>query len=302
MRRAAGPIVVVGALIVGAWSAEVAVLGMPVAKKTPPAFTEDTDTNDGGTPNNVVDDGDNQHPSGRDRSVEPGGSGNQGNSPSDPDGDSNGGPDKPNGPGGVDLADQDGNNGCGNDDDFEDDNEGWCGRKPERTKPATTKPEATEPERQAQGEHERPATAADRHDEGDEDVAPARTHPAPTPPPSAGGETVVLPVVVPDRIDVLPAVVTPAAAEDDVVEGEVLGLELEADDTPRGMQAATTGGAVSAELAATTESASTSPAVFSAAAGALAFTGDHLLVLMAIAVAALAIGAALVQRARRTEA
>ena len=127
MRRAAGPIVVVGALIVGAWSAEVAVLGMPVAKKTPPAFTEDTDTNDGGTPNNVVDDGDNQHPSGRDRSVEPGGSGNQGNSPSDPDGDSNGGPDKPNGPGGVDLADQDGNNGCGNDDDFEDDNNGNCG-------------------------------------------------------------------------------------------------------------------------------------------------------------------------------
>ena len=106
------------------------------------AYTEDNDTNDGGTPNNVSDDGDNRHPSGRDRSVEAGGSGNQGNSESDPDDDgrgpdrSNGGPDKPNGSGGIDLADQDGNNGCGNDDDFEDDNEGWCGHKPELEQPS----------------------------------------------------------------------------------------------------------------------------------------------------------------------
>jgi LPXTG-motif cell wall-anchored protein len=116
-----------------------------------PTWTEDNDTNDGGTPNNVPDEGDNQHPSGKDRSVEPGGSGNQGRSPSDPDDDgrgpdrSNGGPDKPNGSGGVDLADQDGNNGCGNDDDFEDDNEGWCGRNPKRanvTPPPA--PEATD--------------------------------------------------------------------------------------------------------------------------------------------------------------
>ena len=69
-----------------------------------------------------------------DRSVENGGSGNQGNAQSDPDDDgngpdrSNGGADKPGGPGGDDLADQDGNNGCGNDDDFEDDNEGHCRR------------------------------------------------------------------------------------------------------------------------------------------------------------------------------
>ncbi|MGH2755088.1 MAG: hypothetical protein ACRDLB_11725 [Actinomycetota bacterium] len=89
--------------------------------------TEDNDDNDGGTPNNEPDDGDNKHPSGKDRSVEPGNSGNQGKSPSDPDGDSNGGPDKPGGSGGDDLADQDGNNGCGNDDDFEDDNNGNCG-------------------------------------------------------------------------------------------------------------------------------------------------------------------------------
>jgi hypothetical protein len=104
-------------------------------------YTEDNDTNDGNTPNNVEDDGDNAHPSGKDRSVENGGSGNQGKSESDPDDDgrgpdrTNGGPDKPNGSGGVDAADQDGNNGCGNDDDFEDDNEGWCGGKP---KPANT--------------------------------------------------------------------------------------------------------------------------------------------------------------------
>ena len=97
-------------------------------------YTEDNDTNDGGTANNVEDDGDNAHPSGKDRSTENGKSGNQGNSESDPDDDgrgpdrSNGGPDKPNGSGGVDKADQDGNNGCGNDDDFEDDNEGWCGK------------------------------------------------------------------------------------------------------------------------------------------------------------------------------
>jgi hypothetical protein len=93
--------------------------------------TEDTDSNDD-TPNNVVDDGDDYHPSGKDRSVEPGGSGNQGKAAHDPDDDgngpdnSNGGLDQPDGPGGDDLADQDGNNGCGNDDDFEDDNEGRC--------------------------------------------------------------------------------------------------------------------------------------------------------------------------------
>ena len=97
-------------------------------------YTEDNDSNDNGTMNNVSDDGDNAHPSGKDKSVEHGKSGNQGNSASDPDGDSNGGADKPNGPGGTDKADQDGNNGCGNDDDFEDDNNGNCGPK-DKTKP-----------------------------------------------------------------------------------------------------------------------------------------------------------------------
>ena len=98
-------------------------------KGSPSAYTEDNDANDNGTMNNVSDDGDNRHPSGKDRSVENGKSGNQGKSGSDPDGDSNGGADKPNGSGGTDKADQDGNNGCGNDDDFEDDNNGNCGPK-----------------------------------------------------------------------------------------------------------------------------------------------------------------------------
>jgi len=79
--------------------------------------------------------GDNAHPSGKDRSVENGKSGNQGKAESNPD-DSKGpqrfeggrGDDKPQGPGGTDRDDQDGNNGCGNDDDFDDDNNGHCGR------------------------------------------------------------------------------------------------------------------------------------------------------------------------------
>lgn len=86
----------------------------------------------------LPDSGDNLHPSGKDRSVEPGRSLTQGKSKSDPD-DNNKGPersngksDKPGSVGGVDKFDQDGNNGCGNDDDFEDDNEGWCGHKPKK--------------------------------------------------------------------------------------------------------------------------------------------------------------------------
>jgi hypothetical protein len=101
---------------------------------------------------------DNQHPSGKDRSEEPGGSGNQGKSESDPD--DNVGPmrnecgaspasdprggctDKPGGSGGMDLHDQDGNNGCGNDDDFDDDNNGHCGGKvKDAPKPPPTTPE-----------------------------------------------------------------------------------------------------------------------------------------------------------------
>jgi hypothetical protein len=74
----------------------------------------------------------NQHPSGKDKSGEKGGSGTQGHSESDPDEDENGGIDKAGGTAtlGGDTDDQDGNNGCGNDDDFEDDNNGKCDPKP----------------------------------------------------------------------------------------------------------------------------------------------------------------------------
>jgi hypothetical protein len=74
----------------------------------------------------------NQHPSGKDKSGEAGGSGTQGKSESDPDSGDNGGIDKAGGLAteGGDTDDQDGNNGCGNDDDFEDDNNGNCGPKP----------------------------------------------------------------------------------------------------------------------------------------------------------------------------
>lgn len=78
------------------------------------------------------DEGDNRHPSGKDRSIEPGNSQTQGKSQLDPDGKENAyggnsGKDKPGYDGGLDKGDQDGNNGCGNDDDFEDDNNGNCG-------------------------------------------------------------------------------------------------------------------------------------------------------------------------------
>lgn len=70
------------------------------------------------TPPNT-EDGD--HPSGKPGKglEEPGRSGTQGRSDSDPDGQTNGGADKPGCEGGFDLHDQDGNNGCGNDHDFE---------------------------------------------------------------------------------------------------------------------------------------------------------------------------------------
>ena len=102
--------------------------------------TEDTDGD--GQPNTPDPNGDadNRHPSGKDKSEEPGGSLNQGASTSTPDQNGSGperdegGTDKPDGPGGADILDQDMNNGCGNDDDFDDDNEGWCG-KPIETLP-----------------------------------------------------------------------------------------------------------------------------------------------------------------------
>lgn len=107
-----------------------------------PSFAAKPDLAGSGNPHNSItldepDEGDNAHPSGKDRSVEHGGSVTQGKAASDPDDDSRGpertnnGPDKQiDGAGGVDREDQDNNNGCGNDDDFEDDNEGLCGGAP----------------------------------------------------------------------------------------------------------------------------------------------------------------------------
>ena len=118
------------------------------------AYTEDNDND--GVKNNVSDDDDTAHPSGKDRSTENGGSGNQGKSESTPDQDGHGperdfeGTDKPNGAGGVDKEDQDGNNGCGNDDDFEDDNEGWCGQKPKKSK---TEVKAAKTEKPCDADH-----------------------------------------------------------------------------------------------------------------------------------------------------
>jgi len=173
--------------------------------------TEDTDTNDGDTPDDVADDGDNEHPSGRDRSVEHGRSDTQGRAKADPDDDrrgpdrSNGGVDQPDGDGGEDLADQDGNNGCGNDDDFEDDNEGWCGRPPHAG------PDADAPEDDVEGDvHE-------DDDDADEDVV--------APGGDADGD---VKGEMDDRDQ--PAPVAPVAP---IVKDEVLGVVVEAPQADR---------------------------------------------------------------------
>ena len=101
--------------------------------------------------------GESRHPSGKDRTAEPGGSGTQGKSTSDPDGDTNGGADKPGGEGGLSTADQDGNNGCGNDQDFEDDNNGWCGSKPK-------------PVKASGGSENPPAVKGDKADKSEKDT------------------------------------------------------------------------------------------------------------------------------------
>ncbi len=244
-------------------------------------YTEDNDTNDGGTPNNVSDDGDNAHPSGKDRSVEPGGSGTQGKAESNPD-DSKGpmryegaqGDDKPNGPGGTDLADQDGNNGCGNDDDFDDDNNGWCG-KPDRVKGSRT--DKTCPDGSAM-----PATGGCAKD--DDSVLPDRTKRCP--------DGSIMPVnescdeVIPD-VDENPSIPdvgeNPSIPEVDenpaLPDEEVLGERIERDEQP----------AAPSVLGIRLSPALNEPV---AVAGAvLPFTGSSLLVFLAAALALIAAGA-----------
>ncbi|MGH2684420.1 MAG: hypothetical protein ACRDJP_03020 [Actinomycetota bacterium] len=135
--------ILAAAAVFGLWGTSVAwAHHKPDHAGGPPASSQVTEDDDSdGVPNapDPQGDGDNRHPSGKDRHEEGGGSGNQGSSSSEPDGNGHGperdqgGLDKPDGPGGLDLLDQDGNNGCGNDDDFEDDNEGWCGKPTEQT-------------------------------------------------------------------------------------------------------------------------------------------------------------------------
>jgi hypothetical protein len=154
----------------------VGALALALLLATAPAGAHHKSGHDGGGKAKAEKDRDAAHPSGKDRSVEPGGSGTQGRSESDPDDDghgpdrSNGGPDKPGGSGGVDLSDQDGNNGCGNDDDFEDDNEGWCG-KPPKPEAATTEGVVSA----AQPTRERPVLARRGATSGESSERPGAT-------------------------------------------------------------------------------------------------------------------------------
>ena len=253
------------------------------------SFTEDDDTNDGGTRNNVADDGDNAHPSGRDRSVENGGSGNQGRAESDPDDDgrgpdrSNGGPDKPNGSGGVDAADQDGNNGCGNDDDFEDDNEGWCGRKPHEkpAKPAV-KPH-TQPEAKPEAKPVTPEAAAETDECADGAMAE-----------DCGHVTAAVPAISFDchDFDICETAVAPAVSHRATPRPvtQVLGASAEA---PRMVHAVSSSKPLVAQLG-------SGVAAVAGGAAALAFTGLELLPLVALGLGLTFAGAALQWRARRT--
>ena len=299
------------------------------------AVTEDNDTNDGDTPNNVADDGDNRHPSGKDKSVEAGGSGNQGNSTSDPDDDgrgpdrSNGGADKPDGPGGVDLADQDGNNGCGNDDDFEDDNEGWCGANPKRGGPDVegTDEEPTAPEDESACA---PSHDGSCSDDDDADEAPCGV---PTDDCLDGDEGTCDETVNADCIDSGEGTCDETVNsdcthdEDDVTVGEsdgstdgdvaedvatdvdedvvdegaldtasgnvVLGVFEVADDSVGGVLAAGGG------LAAAGLGGAAAAGAGALAAGTLAATGVPLIVLGALALGGIGLGAGLLRRSKR---
>lgn len=134
-------------------------------------------------PTDIVDTQPSDHPSGKDRNVEPGNSGTQGKSESNPDGN---GVDKPY-PADKQPArsqgrnDNDGNNGCGNDNDFSDDNNGNCGGKKKET--PTPPPPISTPTPQ-----ESPTPTATTTPPG-ETPSPTPTPPeatsTPTPPPGA---------------------------------------------------------------------------------------------------------------------
>ncbi len=271
------------------------------------AVTEDNDTNDGDTPNNVVDDGDNRHPSGRDKSVEHGGSGNQGKSQSDPDGDSNGGVDKPGGDGGADLADQDGNNGCGNDDDFEDDNNGNCGPK---VKPVEAETPAAQPDVKETDVRETDVKETDvKETDGDcsagsGECAP-KTRKAPEPEQSCSEDLEQCLGIDEGSCGALAHECRPpaTAGSNDTVEtpelgsvadevtGDVLAsqAEVEGETAVAGVALERPVGATGAEVAAV-----------GAESGALAATGAPMVVLTLLALGGLGLGTGLVRRSRKS--
>ena len=265
------------------------------------AVTEDNDTNDGDTPNNVVDDGDNRHPSGKDKSVEHGGSGNQGKSQSDPDGDSNGGLDKPDGPGGVDLADQDGNNGCGNDDDFEDDNNGNCGPK---VKPAPVEEPVTEPEAPSTDEEPVEGGCTEGSTECTPDQEPSCTEGSDECTPDLGGAEgdcggTHAGCTTDDTTDGDNVVgsETGSPALVDQATGDVLGIEgqLEGETDVAGVSIER---APSRVLGAVDVAAGEAAAV-ATGPDALAATGAPLVVLVLLALGGLGVGTGLVRRSKR---
>lgn len=115
------------------------------------AYADQPDNTSVPASTDIIDTNLSDHPSGKDRNVEPGNSGAQGKSESNPDKD---GIDKPYPADGQQARsqgrnDNDGNNGCGNDNDFSDDNNGNCGGKKKETPtpraptPTPVPPEAT---------------------------------------------------------------------------------------------------------------------------------------------------------------
>lgn len=222
------------------------------------------------------------HPSGNDRSVEPGGSGNQGKAESDPDGMSNGGVDKPGGQGGVYTGDQDGNNGCGNDNDFEDDNNGNCGGPAHERGRTPTAPEGSTG-RTTPSAPTPPAATVTPEVGGATAGAGATADTCPTPGTAGTAPTMVagceLAVTAPAAV--LLGVSQPGAGE--VLAAEAVALPV---------KARSAGAAASATTAATT----------AGTGSALAFTGLHAASLLLLALVALAIGWVLVRFERRTTA
>ena len=226
----------------------------------------------------AADDGDNRHPSGKDRSVEAGGSGTQGRSTSDPDGDANGGPDKPGGAGGIDRDDQDGNNGCGNDDDFEDDNNGNCGprdrvkqRGADQKAARAANPAAKGRAHKAQADEPAPAPGP-----ADADTALADTTVTPAAPDAAAlGADVVAPnpLLGTRRLTTADALVGRSITT--AVDTEVLGVSVERQP----VAAAALGEEVSAQAAGD-----------DAVPASLARTGFTIATLVALALGLLALG------------